>query len=125
MFLSECSPNFRQDMPTMATLSLMPWDAMSLSPRSEPAVRSVADGAGLPEVVVDAVGRVEPAEGHLDAVADLDLVGLDVGELAGEATAAVEVDDGGHDRRARRVRHAVDRVGDDRGRDVGHGRGLH
>src|SRR2546430_1131461 len=37
---------------------------------------------GLPEVVVDAVGCEEPAERHLDPVADLHGTGIHVGQLA-------------------------------------------
>ena len=83
------------------------------------------DGAGLPEVVVDPVGGEQPAERHLHPVADLHVVGVDVGELDREAAAAVEVDDREDDRRARRVREPVDGERRDRGRDVGHRRGFH
>ena len=57
--LSQCSPNGVQPMPTMATRSLMPCEAM-------PSVLSAPDGARLPEVVVDAVGGEQAPERHLD-----------------------------------------------------------
>src|SRR6266480_2389618 len=70
--LSQCSPNGVHPMPTMATRSRMP---------------------------LDAVYRADLAERHLDPVADGDAPGVDVGHLAAEAAAAVEVDDGGDDGR--------------------------
>ena len=49
--------------------------------------------ACLPEVVVDSFGAVEAPERHLDTVADLDRVGVDIGHLGLEPSAAVVVDD--------------------------------
>src|SRR3954469_13968156 len=75
--LSQCSPNGVHPMPTIATRSRMPLDAMSLllSPKR----------SGFPEVVVDAVGGEQPPERHLHTVADRDRLGVDIGELATEA----------------------------------------
>ena len=82
-------------------------------------------GPRLPEVVVDLVGGEQLPERHLDPVAHLDVAGVDVGELDRQAAAAVEVDDRERDRRARRVRDAVDGEQRDRALDVGHRRRLH
>src|SRR5262245_57972773 len=101
--LSQCSPNFVQPMPTIATRSLMPLLAMSFAP-SLSALR-----ARLPEVVVDAVRGLHAAERHLDLVADLHLVGLAVGHLAEEAPAALEVEHHADGRRVQREREAVER----------------
>src|SRR5579859_3746995 len=82
--LSQRSPNSVQPIPTIATRSRMPLDAISLT---------LLGGPGLPEIVVHAIGRREqPAKGHLDAVTDLDRGRLDVGQLAPQPSAAVEVD---------------------------------
>src|SRR3954470_6246551 len=86
--LSQCSTKFVQPMPTIATRSLMPWLPIAHQP-------------SLPEVVDDAVGGVQPAEGHLYSLADLDLARVGIGELDGQATTAVEVDHREHHRRAR------------------------
>src|SRR5207248_11448810 len=107
--LSKRSPNWVQPMPTMATRSLMPLLAIAA-----PQYRS-----GLPEVVVDAVGGEQTAERHLHSSADRQVVDLGVGELDGHTTATVEVDDGEHDRRARRVGEAGDAVGYGGGCHVG------
>src|SRR4051812_2923837 len=70
--LSQCSLNGVQPIATMATRSLIPWLAMSglrlLVDRG--GGRRGAHRAALPEVVVDPVAGEQPAEGHLDAVAD-------------------------------------------------------
>src|SRR3954471_2377672 len=81
--LSQCSLNGVQPIPTMATRSLMPWLAMSGLLRLGLGGGRGSDRAALPEVVVDAVGREQPAEGHLDAVADAHRRGVDVGQLDG------------------------------------------
>ena len=65
-------------------------------PSAEPPQRTC-----LPEVVVDPVCAVQPAERHLDPGADLDGRGVHVSELALHAAAAVEVDDPEHRRRVR------------------------
>src|SRR5213080_2399180 len=92
--LVQCSPKGVQPMPTIATRSLMPCEAMCRPLRGGP------HRAGLPEVVVNVVGGEQLAERHLDAVADLQRVDVDVGELHGVTSTAVEVDDCERDRRA-------------------------
>ena len=72
-----------------------------VSPPRRPSERTC-----LPEVIVHAVGGEQTAERHLDPVADRDRRRVDVGELALEAAAAVEVDDRGHHRRAEASRPA-------------------
>src|SRR5437762_2966391 len=94
--LFQCSPKGVQPMATIATRSLMPWEAMrylsscfrcplfapSAPGRSGPGMpweamcvsSSAADRPGLPEVVVNVVGGEQLAERHLDAVADLQRV---------------------------------------------------
>src|SRR5437762_11616462 len=84
-----------------------------------PSVPSLSTGTCLPKIVVDAVYRADLAERHLDPVADGDAPGVDVGHLAAEAPAAVEVDDGGDDGRRKRERQAVDGVGGNGGRRLG------
>src|SRR5438067_2201194 len=71
---------------------------------------------GLPEVIVDPLGGGDLAERHLHPVADGNGGGVDVGDLAPEAAAAVEVDDRRDQRRAERERQPVDREGGDGGR---------
>src|SRR5262249_30082188 len=75
--LSQCSPKGVQPMPTMATLSRMPCDAMSATS---------SYGTGLPEVIVHTFRREEATEAHLDPVTDLHGGGIHVGELALVAT---------------------------------------
>src|ERR1700736_1018824 len=83
--LSHRSPNSVHPIPTIATRSRIPLDAMSLT---------LLDGSCLPKIVVDAVGsREQASKGHLDPIADLDRCGVDVGQLAAQPSAAVEVDD--------------------------------
>lgn len=75
----------------------------------------LAPRARFPEIVVDAVGGKEAAEGHLDAVADCDFLRLAVGHLAQKPAAALEIDhhvDGG---RIKRIGQAVQREGGDAG----------
>src|SRR5262245_4237704 len=81
--LSQCSPKGVQPMPTMATLSRMPCDAMSATS---------SYGTGLPEVIVHTFRREEATEAHLDPITDLHGGGIHVGELALVATSTVEVD---------------------------------
>src|SRR5216117_988004 len=101
--LSHRSPNCVQPMPTIATRSRMPLLAIYASPwRSGPCIsgpRHPSDGTRFPEIVVDAVGGEELAERHLDPVADLHGLRVDVGHLALEAAAALEVDHRGDDGR--------------------------
>ena len=68
---------------------------------------------------------LQATEGHLDPHADLDAVGIDVGQLERQPAATVEVDDREHHRWARRIGQAVDGVGDDGAEDVGHRNGVH
>src|SRR5438477_9531694 len=99
--LFQCSPKGVQPMPTIATRSLMPLLAMT-SP-SPP-------GAGLPEIVVYPLRREKATEGHLEVVADRDLRGIDVGQLAGETPAALVVDERRDDGRLEGVREVIERV---------------
>src|SRR6185369_4296506 len=117
--LSQCSPNFVQPMPMMATRSLMPLLAMFVL------LVSSAPRARLPEVVHDAVRREHAAKRHLDLVADRDLLGLAVRHLAEEAAAAVEVEHDADRRRVHREREAVEREGRDARAAVGERVGLH
>src|SRR5947209_11490248 len=112
--LSKRSPNWVHPMPTMATRSLIPLLAIA----------APQNGSGLPKVVVDAVGGEQPAERHLDAITHRELIDGGVGELDGQASPAVEVDDGEHDRRTGRVSDAVDGEGGDGALDVGHRHAL-
>ena len=94
------------------------------------AVRAHADSfdcdrTGLPEVIVDPVGREQAAEHHLDPGADLDVVHVTVGQLARETPATVEVEHGEDDGRALRVDETVDREGGDRRQGFGLGDRLH
>src|SRR3954447_9124922 len=79
--LSQCSPNWVHPMPTMATRSRIPCDAMCL--------RLPPHRAGLPEVVVDRLRGGDLSERHLDAIADGDGGGVDIRHLAPEPTDAV------------------------------------
>src|SRR5262245_66525337 len=92
-------------MPTIATRSLMPLLAMCAPWRALPT------RTGLPKIVVNALGRKEAPKGHLEPVPDRNRVRVDVGELAGEAPAALVVDECGHHGRLQRVRQVVERVG--------------
>src|SRR4051812_18167764 len=74
--LSQCSLKGVQPIPTMATLSLMPCELMR-----RPCSLVVPEGLGLPEVVLDAVGSVQSAEGQLDPLADGHVGGVAVGQL--------------------------------------------
>src|SRR3954462_5227946 len=69
--LCQCSPKGVQPMPTIATRSLIPWEAMEI-----PSVRG-PHGASLPEVIVNVVGGEQLAERHLHPVADLQRVDVD------------------------------------------------
>src|SRR5262245_19815296 len=100
-------------MPTIATRSLMPLLAMCAPWRTLPT------RTGLPKIVVDALCRKEASKGHLEPVADRHRVRVDVGELAGEAPAALVIDERGHHGRLQRVRQVVERVGRHPARRVG------
>src|ERR687898_2544218 len=94
MPLSQCSAKRVQPIPTIATRSRMPCDAMSaLLPRPE--------RPGLPEVVVDPFGGEQSPERHLDPVADAHAGGLDVRELDRQAPPPVEGHHGENDGRRR------------------------
>src|SRR4051812_3864884 len=84
------SPKAGHPTPPMAARAWMPLLAIAA-----PQYRS-----GLPKVVVDAVGGVQPAERHLHSPSHRQLLDLGVGELDGETAPTVEVDDGEHDGRA-------------------------
>src|SRR5919109_1530023 len=83
--LSQCSPKGVQPMPTIATRSLIPLLAIafSLLPKNAPAFFGslLAARSGLPEIVVHALCSVQPAEGHLEVVADRDLLRIHVRQL--------------------------------------------
>src|SRR5438128_6974354 len=76
--LSQCSPNGVQPIPTIATRSRIPLDAI--------ASRSLLDGrrlrAGLPEIVVHVAGGERAPERHLHSISHLHLRGVGVGQLA-------------------------------------------
>src|SRR5438552_773136 len=99
-------------MPTIATRSLMPLLAMTISSKRGARGRS-ALRAHLPEVVVDATRSVHPAKRHLHLVADRDLLRLAVGHLAEEAAAALVVDDDVHRRRIQRDGEPIEGEGCD------------
>src|SRR5215470_2745602 len=84
--LSQCSANGVQPMPTIATRSRIPLLAIVCllrGPSSHRASRFLAaNGAGFPEVIMDAVGGVEAAKRHLDPLPDGDAFRIDVGHLA-------------------------------------------
>src|SRR3989442_527878 len=103
--LSQCSPNGVQPIPTIATRSRMPLLAMQWS--------------RFPEVVVDAAGGDDAAEGHGHAVADLDGLGIDVGHLGLEPAAALEVEHRDDHRRGPGISQPIDGGGRDGGPDVG------
>src|SRR5580692_3795845 len=84
---SQSSPNLVHPMPMMAT-----WSRMPLLPMAGPFARA-HQRARLPEVIVHALRRVHPAEGHLHPIADRELRSVGIGELAAIAASAVEVDD--------------------------------
>src|SRR5713226_6351812 len=99
--MSQCSANRVQPMPTIATRSLIPCEAMSALPSGIPSRGAGGpDWPGLPEVVVDAVGREQAAEGHLDPATDLDLPLVHVSQLDRQPSAAVEVHHRENHRRA-------------------------
>src|ERR1700689_4792818 len=86
--LSHSSPKRVQPMPMTATWSRMPLLLIGL--RSLTLVADPVDGrAGLPEVIVHALGRPHAPEGHGDAVPDGELRGDHVRHLAAVAAAAV------------------------------------
>src|SRR2546425_1830355 len=114
--LFQCSRNGVHDIPTMATLSFIPFELIGpppsaaapmspLTPYSLGLRSSLRCGARssdwpcLPEVVVNAVGGEQAAKGHLDAPADLHIRLVDVGQLAREPPATLEVEDGEDHRR--------------------------
>src|SRR5947207_14969968 len=80
--LSQCSPKGVQPMPTIATRSLIPLLAMTISFSSAPWAR-------LPKVIVHSLRRKEAPEGHLQVVPDRHLRGIDVGQVAREAASAL------------------------------------
>src|SRR6516165_3735169 len=151
--LSHSSPKRVQPMPMMATWSRMPLLAIALlsSPcvaLSCVALSSVAlscavlsyvglssvavagtrrpeERAGLPEVIVHALRRPDPPEGHGHPVADRNLRRPGVGQLAAVAPAAVEVDDHPDHRGRQTEGEMVDGERRHRARHVGQPLRLH
>src|SRR5437660_638782 len=125
---AQCSPKAVQPMPMTATRSRMPFEAIAV-----PLCAVLAVGGsnlrplrpGLPEVVVDAAGGDHLAEGHLHPATDRHLVGGEVGELAAEAAATVEVDDRSDQRWAWGVGEPVHSEGGHGAGDVGERLGAH
>src|SRR3990172_7364343 len=79
--LSQCSPNLVHPIPTMATLSFMPGISTSSGPYWK----------ALPVVVMDALHRVQPAEGHLQGHPHLHVLQVPVRHHAQHPAAALEV----------------------------------
>src|SRR5262249_27344825 len=88
----------------LARNSLWPGGTTTPAPASAPRTR-------LPEVVVHALGSEQPAECHLEPVADRHAFGVDVRELAREATTPLVVDERGHHGRLERVRQVIEGIG--------------
>ena len=120
--LSQCSPNGVQPMPTIATRSRMPLLAMS----SLLVVHAPRSGPGLPEVVVDAAGgdraggtssrpgrRSSPPSGSTSVSSHW--------KRPPPSKSITAATTGGDER----VGQAVDGVGGDRRRHVGHALGRH
>src|SRR3954471_9983805 len=82
--LSQCSANRVQPIATMATRSRMPLLLIRFWLHDRPC---------LPEVVGDAIGGEQPAEGHLHPHADGHVAGIDIGQLDRQPLAVVEVND--------------------------------
>lgn len=109
MLISQRSPNWVQLIPTIATGSRIPRDVMSASLVCAAwPCRSSCGSRVAPQ----------PAERHLDAIADAHAVLVDIGQLALHRSAAVEVDDGEDDRSTDAVRKMVDRERGDGAVDV-------
>src|SRR5207249_4827153 len=79
----------------------------------------------LPGVIMHRADGEEPPERHRHPVADPHGAGIDIGQLALEPAAALEVDDRGHDGWRERVREPVHRERRDRRRDVREPFGSH
>src|SRR5579875_1964906 len=86
---------------------------------------SSALGTRFPEIVVNAVGGEQPAEGHFDFIADPDLVRLAVGHLAQKSPTALEIDYHVDRRRVERISQAIKREGGDAGGAIGERVCLH
>src|SRR5580692_9870157 len=98
-------------MPIIATRSLIPLLAMNSSSCCRWVPLRLALGARLPKIVVDPVGSKEPAKGHFNFVANRDLVGLAIGHLTHETSAALVIDHHVNGRRVEREREPIDRIG--------------
>src|SRR2546429_9007259 len=85
--LCQCSPKGVHPMPTMATRSRIPLDAIA----SRSLLDSGRQRAGLPEVVVDVARGEQPPERHLHPISHLHLARVHVGHLALQPPALVEV----------------------------------
>src|ERR1700685_4106388 len=99
--LSHSSPKRVQPIPMTATWSRMPLLPIALRSLLLDDVVTAgagpADGrAGLPEVIVHALGRPHAPEGHGDPVPDGELRGDDIRHFTAVAAATVEVDDHAH-----------------------------
>ena len=68
---------------------------------------------------MNAVGSKEPAESHLNFVANRDFIGLAIGHLAHKAAAAVVIDNRIDRRRIERISQTVDCVGGDTSGAIG------
>src|SRR6202050_1511391 len=110
--LSHSSPNRVHPMPMMATWSRIPLLAIA-APSDRPG------RTGLPEIVVHTLGRVDAPEGHDHPLADGQLVGPGVGELAAVAPAAVEIHDHPDHRRGEAVGQVIDGESGHGAADVG------
>src|SRR5262245_19995611 len=88
----------------------------SLNPKSidPPSATALADRPRLPEVIRQARSLVVLAERQLQRHVDLDLLGIDVGELHVHAPAAVELDHAVTGRRVGRVVNVVVGEGEQR-----------
>ena len=107
-------------MPRMTTLSLMPFAMADLSSSTLGFGR---DRRGFPVVAAEAAGGVDvlDAEHHLHGLADLQCLGVDVGEVDHDAAALLELDHAVAGRRIGRVGQAVGRIGLDSRAHVGEG----
>ncbi len=128
--LSHSSPKRVQPIPMMATWSrmpLLPIVPTLLASSAPPApVSAPASGQGLPGSSTRPGPSTAPSpERHRDPVADGQLVGPGIGQLAAEAATPVEVDDHPDHRRRQRESQVVDGEGGDRARHVGQPLELH
>src|SRR3990172_8038104 len=98
--LSQCSPNLVHPIPTMATLSFMPGISTSSGPYRK----------ALPVVVMDALHRVQPAEGHVQGHPHLNLFYVPVCHHTHDASPTLKVhhtDDQGRVQGGAQVVHGI------------------